>query len=105
MSSLTEVRSMIDSSSEYVKQAEALERLERSGDFRLVFIEGLFKDAAINNVLSRHGATEEEKRLLDIQADSISYLRNHLKMIHERGKAAQYTIKEGLKLLDELDEE
>lgn len=105
MDNLTEVRSIIDNNSKLVKQAEALERLERSGDFRLIFTEGLFKDAAISNVLSRHSATEEQKRLLDIQADSIAYLRNHLMMIHERGKAAQYTIKEGLKLLDELDEE
>lgn len=105
MSSYAEIQADIAKARELENRAAALERLKASPDFRLIFTEGLFKEEMTNCVLRLHKAKPEEKELLAGKLSAISFLASHLDMISARGKHAHQSIIEGLRLLDEFDEE
>ena len=105
MSTYAEIQEDIAKARELENRAAALERLKASPDFRLIFTEGLFKEEMTNCVLRLHKANPEEKELLAGELSAISYLVSHLETILARGKYARQSITEGLRLLDEFEEE
>lgn len=105
MSDVNRVRDDIAKSKDAEKRLQALQRLEASGDYRLIFTDGLFKDELTRAVLERFSASDERKDVLTKVVDAISYLHVYLRTIKVLGETAHLDIREGLLLLDELDEE
>ncbi|HFG6922810.1 TPA: hypothetical protein ACGIKE_003445 [Acinetobacter baumannii] len=105
MSEYAKIMKDIDKARQEEKRFQALKRLENTSDFRLLFNEGLFKEELTRVVMERHGASPEDKDVLNQAADSISFLGQYLDQIKALGQSAQYRINEGLKLLDELNED
>ena len=74
----------------WVAQAEALERLEKNPDFKLVIEEGYFKDRAVSGVsiLASDQVKNAGKRT-DVMEGliAISALQDHLQTVHAMGQA------------------
>lgn len=104
MSDINRVRQDIAKAREAERAYQALQRLRASGDFRLIFTDGLFNKELSRCVLSRHNASEEQRKQLTAIADAISFLDQYLSQIENLGNVAHLHITEGLKLLDELED-
>ncbi|MDC5355642.1 hypothetical protein OHW66_14090 [Acinetobacter baumannii] len=105
MSEQAKILKDIEKARKEERRLVALQRLENTEDFRLLFNEGLFRDELTRVVMERHGASPEIKEELNRAADAISFMGKYFDGIRTLGLSAPYRIREGLKLLDELGED
>lgn len=81
----------------WVDMLEALERLEKNVDFKLVIMDGYLKDKVLDGVsLLAHPDVKKRGERSDIMEDLVasSNLKYHLSMIHNLGGAAKQDLEE-----------
>ena len=78
----------------WVEMAEALERLERTADYKKVFVEGYFTDKAVSGVsILASDQVKASNRRTDVMEGliAISALQDHLQTIRAMGAVAEDT--------------
>jgi len=92
---LKQIDQNIKESKLIVKMAEALENLGNSRDFKLVIMEGYFKEEAIRLVMLRSDPsmqTPERQQSLMAQIDAIGTLNQYFQTVFFKGSIANKAI-------------
>ena len=102
----------IEQAKKSIERMEALDRLQRSPDFELIFNQGYFIDEAARLVWLKADPNmygEREARQIAGMIDAIGYVRQYLATIYGLGRQAQQALprhqqtREELYMGDELD--
>lgn len=96
---IAELKSNVD-----IKKLDALNRLAKNKDFKLIIDDGYFKDEAVRAVMLKADPTQESPECqehLDKLITSIGYLRQYFRTITAQGVAALNRIEEAEQALVE----
>lgn len=108
MSKVQEIQDYIKEMKDKTKRLDALNRLAKNKDFKLIVDDGYFKDEAIRAVMLKADPTQESPECqehLDKLITSIGYLRQYFRTITAEGVAAYNAIEDAEQALLEYEEE
>jgi hypothetical protein len=94
---LDQIEIELEEAKKKVKDMEAMDRLKQNKDFKDIFMEGYFKDAASHLVLLKAlPEMQEEQHQVSIvkRMDAIGHLREHIRGIYQMGRAAKNSLNE-----------
>lgn len=108
MSKQQEIQDYIKEKQSKTKRLDALNRLAKNKDFKLIIDDGYFRDEAIRAVMLKADPTQESPECqehLDKVITSIGYLRQYFRAITAEGVAAYNAIEDAEQSLLEQEEE
>jgi hypothetical protein len=103
-----EIELSIKEANDLVKAANALDRLRKNRDFKLLIEDGYFKDEAVRLVglKADPGVQQPEKQTKIIrEIDAIGSFRNYLSTIYQRASWAEGAIEQAERELEEINGE
>ena len=105
---INEIQEFIKEKQESVKKLEALNRLAKNKDFKLLIDNGYFVDEATRLVMlkaSPCSASDEDQKNIMRGIDSVGYLRQYFATITTLGREAERRIEEAEYTIQSLKEE
>lgn len=108
MNDVQQLEQLIDVSKVSVKKADAVKRLLKNKDFKLIFIEDFFKEHLANTVMVKAqpaNQTEKDQKYCDDQINAVGHTRYFLDMVLALGAQAANVIDQTEKELVTLRQE
>ena len=105
---IQQVELSIDEAKEHIQKMNALIRLSNSKDYQQVFLQGFFKDYAIQQVMLKSDPSQQndaDQKVIIENINSIGSLRVHLHGIMAQGRAAEGALHDHEETREELLEE